>query len=94
MPFKVENQPSVDRFKITELGHAKEQFRKYFGIDIGNFRDNVMTVANKGITIDSILFDEWLHKQFGDYESAGLSMNELIELKFGKSAGVFFKRLL
>jgi hypothetical protein len=32
--------------------------------------------------LDVYIFDDWLHEEFGNYENDGLSMKDVIELKF------------
>jgi hypothetical protein len=46
--------------------------------------DNQLSYIFKRPILDVFVFDDWLHEEFGNYEDEGLSMKDLIELKFDK----------
>jgi hypothetical protein len=44
--------------------------------------DSQLSYISKQPMLDIFAFDDWLHKEFGNYENEGLSMKDLIALKF------------
>ena len=77
---------NTNYYKPAEFPIVKHKFWDVFGVSVGLFHDALMTAAMARIMIDTFLLDDWLHKQFGDYEAEGLSMNDIIKLKFGQQA--------
>lgn len=72
-----------------------KNIEKFFGIPAAQafrFVDPVCTNIRRRPTIDPIVFDCWLHEQFGEYEEAGLSMAQLITSKFGPMARDVIRR--
>ena len=80
-------------FNITEYSQVKELFRKHFGVGLGAFIDNIMCVITARVKIDIVLFDDWLHKKFGDYESKKLTMRQLVLQEFGELASELLDKI-
>ena len=70
--------------------------RKFFKIgDAGKYVDVFLLMAGvKELKINIIMFDDWLHKQIGDYESRGLSMKDAIAREYGEQAELFIQSLI
>lgn len=71
--------------------------RHYFKIysNTQNYLCIVSTMMAKEAKIDIIKFDDWLHKQFGEYEEKEkISMKQLIQREYGKKAVSFIEKLL
>jgi hypothetical protein len=69
--------------------------RRHFKMrDCGRFVDMLMLQAGGGIRIDIFAFDDWLHREHGDYEDQGMSMREVIEKHYGKEAAEFVKQAI
>ena len=81
-------------YNFSELGKVNSLFRGYFNVSISQFHDGLMSMISKRLTIDMFKFDDWLHKQHGDYESQGLSMSGIIYRKYGKEAKEFIESFL
>ena len=73
-------------YKTTELPLLNEQFRSYFGVSFKPFYNNILSPILCELQIDIILFDEWLHKEHGDYESENKSMNDVLLHHYGEGA--------
>lgn len=76
----------LNHYLPAEFPIVKRKFWDIFGVSVGPFHDAIMTAAMARIIIDVFLFDDWLHKQCGDYEDRGFSMNEIIKIQFGQEA--------
>jgi hypothetical protein len=81
-------------YKISELGHAREDFRHVFNMDIKRFLDNPMTAWAGHLSIDFIAFDDYLHKLHGDYEDRGLSMRDVVIENYGAEADEILDKLI
>lgn len=81
-------------YKIAEAAKVREGFYRHFSIGYGDFYDGLMTVLTGTFRVDVVKFDEWLHRQMGDYEDRGLSMAEAVEERYGKEAMDFLQTLI
>ena len=69
--------------------------RKFFKMRGEGFLDVMMVYCGRGARLDILAFDDWLHKQHGEYEDErGLSMGELIEKEYGEQAELFIQSLI
>lgn len=72
-------------YKFSDINKVNEKFHKLFGIGFKPFYDVLSPLLGQ-LSIDILKFDEWLHKQIGDYEDDGLSMSEAITKHYGQQA--------
>jgi hypothetical protein len=68
------------------LPQAHKQFSETFHTKLNPFLDGLMMMATRRPVIDVFKFDDWLHKQHGNYEDDGKCMNDIINDKYGKGA--------
>ena len=83
--------------KIGSPHYFHGGMRKFFKIgDAGKYVDTILLMAGtKELKINIIMFDDWLHKQHGEYEDErGLSMKELIAREYGEQAELFIQSLI
>jgi hypothetical protein len=74
---------------------AYAKFRKLFhGLDFKEFFDPMLSVATHEVKIDIGKFDDFLHEEYSDYETDGLSMKEFLSIEFGPEAAAFLYTLL
>jgi len=66
------------------LPEAHKLFHDTLGVSLNQFLDGMLMALCKKPVIDSIKFDDWLHKKFGDYEDSGLSMEEVLVNNYGQ----------
>ena len=81
-------------YKIGEWAKARKDFYRVFGVNIAPFYYGLLTVLSKKICIDIFLFDDYLHQIHGEYEEQGISMEKLIEQKYGNEAVEIFNKLI
>ena len=81
-------------YDFSQTQTVKTNFEAYFGTSFGQFYDGKMSIIFKRLTIDIFKFDDWLHKQHGDYEKDGLSMSGVITKYYGKEANEFINSFL
>jgi hypothetical protein len=81
-------------YKIGKWSEAKNDFRECFGISIGPFYDGLMTLLCQSIKIDIVKFDEWIHKQHGDYELENKSLADIIFEYYGDEAAALIDELI
>jgi hypothetical protein len=86
-------------FKYHERGIASEMFFSVFGVMLNGFLDPMMTKLNlltgkNAISIDVFKFDDFLHREFGDYESQNKSMNDIVLENYGEKGMDLLNRLL
>lgn len=81
-------------FKLTEKNEASRDFGRLFGLPFGDYYDSIISIFDRRIHIDILKFDERMHLEHGDYEDEGLSLNECIELHYGKEASELIGKLL
>lgn len=70
----------------TEWAILKKDFQQLFKMPFGDFYDPLLSLVSGKYTIDAIRFDEALHVRFGQYEDLGLSMRDLVLVKYGRTA--------
>jgi len=77
-------------------GPFYEGLKTYFNITHGaNKFIEITYLTTEKVAIDIIKFDDWLHKQIGNYEEKeGLSMKEVISKYYGGSAASFIQNIL
>ena len=81
-------------FKGTpSLMEVDKRFQQYFNVKFSLFWDRMMSMLTMEVKIDVLKFDDYLHREFGDYEKDGKSMNMIIEEKYGKEALEFIHEL-
>ena len=86
---------SKNRYETWEHQQAKADFERFFETPFPPFYDGRISFVFRRIVMDIPKFDGWLHKQHGNYEeSAGLSMQEIIQLWYGEEALRVVKALL
>jgi len=73
-------------YKISEWAKAKKDFEHVFHVNIAPFYDSLTTVLFQKIQINLFIFDDFLHKIYGEYEKEGLSMKDVI-LKYYEDEG-------
>jgi hypothetical protein len=68
----------------------------YFGISNAvKYLDTTMSALDMSPVLDPMLFDDYLHEKFGNYDDEdGMSMAELIENKYGKEAREFVESMI
>ena len=76
-----------------------KEMKTHFKITNGvqSFVDYVSTSVNKnkGIVLNILVLDDWLHEQLGDYEEKlKLSMAGVIEKQYGKAAVNFVENTM
>jgi hypothetical protein len=84
---------TTDSYKFGYVGltQSRADFDRAFNLPIGEYYDPFVSIACKEIQIDILKFDDWLHKQHGDYEG---SMEQLIRDKYGDEAVEIVRRLI
>jgi hypothetical protein len=80
--------------KMSELVKAREEFRNVFGVSIAPFYDGLSTIFFEKICINPFLFDDFLHKFYGQYEDSGLSMEDIVKEKYGEESLIILKKFL
>lgn len=81
-------------YHFNEISIVDEKFMKFFGVPFKRFYDGLMSVVFGKLTINIIVFDDYLHERFGEYEDEGKSMKDEVIEKFGKEASEFITQLL
>lgn len=79
--------------KISEYNNAKRRFDDYFKVPITKFYEPLFSVAAQKLTIDILLFDEWLQVKHGNYEGTGLSLKDVVIANYGEDAYNFLKEI-
>jgi len=74
----------INSYQIGERAKAKRDFERVFQVNIAPFYDRLITVLFQKIQINTFIFDDFLHKIYGNYEDEGLNMEEIIIEKYGK----------
>jgi len=76
---------------MTPIEFCK-QMERHFEIKSAalKFIDDLTATTQRSAIVDLVKFDEWLHKQHGNYEADyGLSMAELVKTRYSQSAHDF-----
>ncbi len=81
------------KFTFPETSKVNEMFRKEFGVGFKPFYDCISPFIGH-LCIDIVVFDEWLHKQIGNYEDKGMNMTEAITKHYGKKANSLVDALM
>jgi hypothetical protein len=81
-------------YRTWEWSKAGKDFREVFKINIEPFFDGLMTVVFRKIKIDAFLFDDYLHRVYGEYEDRGLSMEDVVRENYGEEGIKLLKKLL
>jgi hypothetical protein len=81
-------------YKIGEIQKVRVDFRRLFDTDFVPFYDGLVTVTFGRICIDLFLFDDYLHKMYGEYEDRGLSIQGIILEKYGKEGDELINNLM
>ena len=71
-------------YKFSETGKLGDEFQRVFGIGFKPFYDRLISFASKQMCIDILKFDEWLHREHGNYEDSGKSMVDCIREHYGE----------
>ena len=73
----------------------QERFHQHFPkLNPNKYLDALLVHAANKFTLDTMKLDDWLHEQFGDYESRGLSMREFLAEQFGESTAKFVEEAI
>jgi len=83
-----------ENYLITEVNLARADMRKAFNAPFAKFYNPFATKICKSLKIDILEFDKYLHKEHGDYEMDGKSMEGIILEKYGNEALEIFNRLV
>lgn len=68
----------------------REWHKRFPKLNPSQYMDILIWVATRKVSIDVIKLDDWLHKQYGNYEeNRGLSMKELLAVEFGEQTAKF-----
>ena len=71
------------------------KFEETFKVPLLKFCDKPSTMLRKRFTIDIVIFDEWIQKQFKeDYIEGGLSLAEYLKERFSNHIKMFVESLL
>jgi hypothetical protein len=81
-------------YQIGQWASARRDFENVFKTTISPFYDGLATIVFQAIKIDILLFDEWLHKMYGDYEDEGKSMQDIVIEHYGYKADELINELL
>jgi len=65
---------------------VKDMFQTLFHKNFDDFHDKMLSAVMRLICMDWKKFDNFLHKEFGDYEDQKQSMMDIVEEKYGKPA--------
>lgn len=72
-------------YKFSELSKVKTLFESLFHTGFKQFYDN-MSPFFGCLCLDIFAFDDWLHKQIGNYENKGMSMADAVRQHYGDKA--------
>lgn len=78
----------------SEWHQLGKDFSSLFLMPFGGFYDPLMSWLMGRFVIDIQKLDDSLHSLFGDYEDLGMSMQEIIKLKYGSRAAEFIEALI
>ena len=81
-------------YKIGEWSKAGKDFSSVFNTNIRPFYDGQATLIFKKICINPFVFDDYLHRLYGDYEQQGQSMDDIIREHYGKEGVKLINKLL
>ena len=78
---------------FSNYPELREKFFKCFRTGISEFYDPEPSLIAGCIVIDIVKFDQWLHKEVGDYENDGMSLCEAISEYYGDDAAMLIDEL-
>lgn len=81
-------------WKPYEFGELGDKFQEFFGVKFKDFWDKSCLLLFKRMMIDIFAFDDYLHELYGDYESEGKSMSDVIVEHYGEDANGLIKELM
>jgi hypothetical protein len=73
---------------------AHQFFKETFNLNFNDFIDPIISTFVGEPVIDVIKFDDWLHKEHGNYEERGLSMQDFLTEQYGQEVTNKIKELL
>jgi len=77
-----------------QISNEWQKFEIKYGVPrFSQLLDNNLALLGKFV-IDIIKFDDWLHKQFGDYESEDKSMSGILLEKYGYDIQQYVKQMI
>lgn len=82
------------RIDFNSYPEVSKAFYEYFHTSFHPFFNALYTVALRRIYFDAVLFDDYLHKLYGDFESQRKSTFDIITEKYGKEACEFIRKIL
>lgn len=68
--------------------------KQHFGIRDANKYLDPITLRYPAVSLNILVFDDWLHEKFGMYEDQGKSMDNIITEKFSADASNFVRRCI
>lgn len=78
---------------FSNYPELREKFFKHFRTGISEFYDPEPSLIAGIIVIDIVKFDQWLHKEIGNYEDEGMSLCEAISEYYGDDAAMLIDEL-
>lgn len=78
----------------ADWASLKKDFQRLFRMSFGDFYDATMSWISGSYKIDPLKFDDRLHSQVGEYESRGLSMEDVVRSEYGSEAAGLLEVLL
>lgn len=76
-----------------KYGALKEKFYGCFKTGVSEFYDPLPSLWAGCVVIDIIKFDQWLHKEIGNYEDDGMSLGEAVSEYYGDDAAILIDEL-
>lgn len=69
-------------------------FQSRLEMSLSDCIDTLVSIVAGHVVVDIIKIDDILHSRFGDYETRGLSMDDIIREKYGESACQLLNELI
>lgn len=85
----IKNNPD----KLPEVMDLDKHFNAIFGVSFLKYLDAELARLGYGAHLNVVQFDDYLQKKYDDYVD-GISMNEFLEMKFGKDVSQFVEGLI
>lgn len=82
------------KYKISDYPKLGELWKRTGLPAFKKFVDNELTVLFGYWCLDIIELDKWLHRQYGEYEDHGFSMEDIIRKHYGESACKLIEEML
>ncbi len=80
--------------KVMTIQQFHKGMKENFGINNPQNYLDELYLRSKTVKIDLLLFDDWLHAKFGEYETDGMNMADMVHQKFGLDAKMFIESLI